>query len=115
MRVPAVLLLLLPASAFAQVANDIDGFATLDANGDGAISREEAAATQSVLAAFADLDTNADGNLDAAEYGATKNPPVAPTAPEGTPVTELPANDLSEPPTVEGAGSLTPDLSPTPQ
>ena len=43
-------------------------FTRADKNGDGQLSREEAAAVPSVAADFNKVDTNGDGNISADEY-----------------------------------------------
>lgn len=59
-------------------------FAELDANGDGKISRDEAALDARLAANFAVHDLDGDGALSQAEYRAGQNPPPA----RGVPVDE---------------------------
>ena len=61
-------LALFAASAFAAMPK----FESLDANGDGQISREEAKASDSLMAVFETADVNQDGQLDKTEYDALK-------------------------------------------
>ena len=58
-------------SAFAQQDPAAAGggdFATLDANGDGSVSQDEAKADATLSSKFAELDTNKDGKLSSSEY-----------------------------------------------
>lgn len=48
-------------------------FSTLDANGDGVISKEEARTQASLAAIFADVDANNNGKLDSQEYAEARN------------------------------------------
>jgi EF hand len=48
-------------------------FSTLDANGDGVISQEEARTQASLAAIFADVDSNNNGKLDSREYAEARN------------------------------------------
>jgi hypothetical protein len=43
-------------------------FKTLDANGDGSLSQDEAKADASLAAMFAELDADKDGKLSSSEY-----------------------------------------------
>lgn len=43
-------------------------FTTLDANGDGYVSKDEAKANAALTAAWADLDADKNGSLSSAEY-----------------------------------------------
>lgn len=43
-------------------------FTTLDANGDGYVSKDEAKANAALTAAWADLDTDKNGSLSSSEY-----------------------------------------------
>ena len=61
----AALALLVSGAAF---ASDKDIYTSLDANQDGAISQEEAAAMPGLNDKWAELDANADGMLDQAEF-----------------------------------------------
>ncbi len=53
-------------------------FTELDANGDGAISKAEAAGSATLAPLFADADSNADGQLDKDEFAALVQPAEAP-------------------------------------
>jgi hypothetical protein len=48
-------------------------FSTLDANGDGVISPEEARTQASLAAIFVDVDSNHNGRLDSLEYAEARN------------------------------------------
>ena len=48
-------------------------FSTLDADGDGVISKEEARTQASLAAIFADVDANNNGKLDSQEYAEARN------------------------------------------
>jgi hypothetical protein len=48
-------------------------FSTLDANGDGVISQEEARTQASLAAIFLDVDGNHNGKLDSQEYADARN------------------------------------------
>ena len=50
-------------------------FDSLDKNGDGRISKEEAAADENVTAQFSRYDKNGDGYIDRAEVSQANNPP----------------------------------------
>lgn len=54
-------------------ATQMPEFSTLDANGDGAISQEEAKNQVSLSAIFGDVDANKDGKLDSREYAEARN------------------------------------------
>ncbi len=58
------------------------GFKALDADADGYISQQEAAASQGLSDAYGSLDQNQDGKLDSAEFSAfeteMKSAPEAP-------------------------------------
>lgn len=43
-------------------------FASLDANGDGSVSQDEAKADATLSAKFAELDTDKDGKISSSEY-----------------------------------------------
>ena len=60
------------ASTFAlgALAGETDHFTALDANGDGAISTEEAAASPMLQEGWAKADANQDGKLERAEFSA---------------------------------------------
>ena len=64
-----------PASPPSQTATAVQmpEFSTLDANGDGAISQEEANNQASLSAIFGDVDANKDGKLDSREYAEARN------------------------------------------
>lgn len=66
-RYLAISLLTLGFSGFA-LAQELPAFEDVDANGDGAISRGEAAAVEGLD--FATVDANQDGQIDQAEYAA---------------------------------------------
>ena len=53
-------------------------FSSLDANGDGAISKDEAASSEALAPLFTDADSNADGSLDKDEFSALVQPAPAP-------------------------------------
>lgn len=65
--VPIFAAVILPFGALAQEAGT-EEFASLDANGDGMISQEEAQADQDLLAEFNVIDSNADGAVSQEEY-----------------------------------------------
>lgn len=48
-------------------------FSTIDADGDGVISKEEARTQASLAAIFADVDANNNGKLDSQEYAEARN------------------------------------------
>jgi Ca2+-binding EF-hand superfamily protein len=67
-HLPLLVALLLPAGALAQ---ETEGdFNSLDANGDGAISQEEAQADEMVAQSFGTADTDQNGSLSQEEYNA---------------------------------------------
>jgi hypothetical protein len=72
-KTAALAAMLASMSAFAQqdptAAGGGGDFATLDANGDGSVSQDEAKADATLSAKFAELDTNKDGKLSSSEYG----------------------------------------------
>ncbi|HEY7377087.1 MAG TPA: EF-hand domain-containing protein [Steroidobacteraceae bacterium] len=81
--------LLAGAAAFAQEtpkaaapdaasANAWPDFATLDKNGDGAISKDEAKAQSLLASRFQEVDRDGDGKLSAAEYGGARKHMQAP-------------------------------------
>ncbi|MES9992451.1 MAG: hypothetical protein ABW098_10890 [Candidatus Thiodiazotropha sp.] len=61
------------------VAGD-DAFSKLDANADGAISSEEATASEALYKGWETADANQDGQVDAAEFSAFE---AASSTPEG--------------------------------
>ena len=77
-KTAALAALLASMSAFAQdpqqqtdpnaAAGQGGDFATLDANGDGSVSQDEAKADATLSSKFAELDTNKDGKLSSSEY-----------------------------------------------
>jgi hypothetical protein len=76
MRSPSILALvatmLAPMQAHAQdnlnTPQRLDAFRKLDANGDGWLSKAEAAARRDVAAGFSKADANRDGRLSFAEF-----------------------------------------------
>lgn len=58
-------------------------FNKLDANADGNISAEEAAAHEGLQAGWTETDANADGQVDAAEFSAFEAKGAEMKAPEG--------------------------------
>jgi hypothetical protein len=73
-KTAALAAMLASMSAFAQqdpaaAAAGGGDFATLDANGDGSVSQDEAKADATLSSKFAELDTNKDGKLSSSEYG----------------------------------------------
>src|SRR5262245_11787989 len=65
-KTAALAALLASMSAFAQdpaAAGKGGDFASLDANGDGSVSQDEAKADATLSAKFAELDTNKDGKI----------------------------------------------------
>lgn len=75
-KTAALAAMLASMSAFAQqqqtdpnAAAGMGGdFATLDANGDGSVSQDEAKADATLSSKFAELDSNKDGKLSSSEY-----------------------------------------------
>lgn len=72
-KTAALAALLASMSAFAQQDPAAAGgqggdFATLDANGDGSVSQDEAKADATLSSKFAELDTNQDGKISSSEY-----------------------------------------------
>lgn len=67
-KVTALFLALFSASALAAGMSDKPDMSALDANGDGSISAEEAAASPDVAERFEALDQNQDQMLDEAEF-----------------------------------------------
>jgi EF hand len=72
---------LLPLAGMAQTPSDPPQkgatFESLDANGDGKISKAEAAANADVSAQFSRYDQNGDGFIERAEVNSTNEPPPA--------------------------------------
>ena len=65
-----------PSAQQAQPAQKGATFESLDTNGDGKISKEEAAANQNVLDQFSRYDKNGDGYIERAEVtSANQSPP----------------------------------------
>ncbi|MET0067278.1 MAG: hypothetical protein ABW076_13105 [Candidatus Thiodiazotropha sp.] len=62
--------LALAAAGFLTGAMAEDIFSTLDANGDGSISSEEATANEMLYNGWETADANQDGTVDAAEFSA---------------------------------------------
>ena len=52
------------------------GFAQLDANSDGYISKDEAAADATLVGEWSKADTNKDGQLDKSEFSALEMAPM---------------------------------------
>ena len=70
-KVAALAALLVSAPAFAQDPNTdtaLPDFATLDTNGDGAISKDEAREQSLVASRFGELDGDKNGKLSSDEY-----------------------------------------------
>jgi Ca2+-binding EF-hand superfamily protein len=71
-KTAALAALLASMSAFAQdpaTTGEKGGdFASLDANGDGSVSQDEAKADATLSAKFSELDTNKDGKISSSEY-----------------------------------------------
>jgi hypothetical protein len=74
-KTAALAAMLASMSAFAQQQTDPNAaagmggdFATLDANGDGSVSQDEAKADATLSSKFAELDSNKDGKLSSSEY-----------------------------------------------
>lgn len=70
LAIPAVFIITsaLTASSFAGDASE--RFSQLDADGDGAISLEEATVDPNVADAWGSIDANQDGKLESAEFSA---------------------------------------------
>jgi EF hand domain-containing protein len=71
-KTAALAALLASMGAFAQDPAAAGGkggdFASLDANGDGSVSQDEAKADATLSAKFAELDTDKDGKISSSEY-----------------------------------------------
>lgn len=67
------------------VTSQGEGFAQLDANGDGNISREEAQSDPRLAGQWDNLDSNRDGNVDQSEFSALEGHAPSTVAPEGQP------------------------------
>jgi hypothetical protein len=74
-KTAALAALLASMSAFAQQQTDPNAaagqggdFTSLDADGDGSVSQDEAKADATLSSKFAELDTNKDGKLSSSEY-----------------------------------------------
>ena len=73
-KTAALAAMLASMTAFAQGADPAAAggqggdFATLDANGDGSVSQDEAKADATLSSKFAELDTNKDGKISSSEY-----------------------------------------------
>jgi hypothetical protein len=57
------------------LAGESEQFTQLDANGDGVISSEEAAADPQLIQDWATADVNGDGQLERAEFSALEQKP----------------------------------------
>jgi Ca2+-binding EF-hand superfamily protein len=55
-------------------ADDVPSFEALDKDGDGYVSREEAAAAPGLVERFSTLDQDGDGRLSRAEYARAADP-----------------------------------------
>jgi glucose/arabinose dehydrogenase len=62
-----------PSSDETMAATHLPEFSTLDVNGDGVVSQEEAKGEASLSAIFSDVDANHDGKLDSREYAEARN------------------------------------------
>jgi EF hand len=62
-----------PTAAGKATAAVLPEFSTLDADGDGVISKDEARTQASLAAIFADVDVNNNGKLDSREYAEARN------------------------------------------
>ncbi|MBT2970286.1 MAG: hypothetical protein B6D72_14050 [gamma proteobacterium symbiont of Ctena orbiculata] len=70
----------LAAAGFFTAAVAGDAFSKLDTNADGAISSEEATASEALYRGWESADANQDGQVDAAEFSAFE---ASMSAPEG--------------------------------
>src|SRR5262245_14162516 len=64
-----------PASEPSQTPKQGASFESLDTDGDGRISKTEAAANSDVTAQFSRYDQNGDGYIERAEVNSANNPP----------------------------------------
>jgi hypothetical protein len=62
-----------PPSSETTATTPMPEFSTLDVNGDGVVSQEEAKDQASLSAIFNDVDANHDGKLDSREYAEARN------------------------------------------
>ena len=62
-----------PTASATTATTPLPEFSTLDANGDGVVSQEEAKDQASLAAIFNDVDANHDGKLDSREYAEARN------------------------------------------
>lgn len=62
-----------PMNEEPQAATQLPEFSTLDVNGDGVVSQEEAKDQPGLAAIFSDVDANHDGKLDSREYAEARN------------------------------------------
>jgi hypothetical protein len=67
-----------------------DGFAALDRDKDGAVTRSEADRNEQVAMVFQRLDESRDGSLDLAEYAQLRKPPAKPKQERPQPSKEEP-------------------------
>ena len=88
----------------AGISTDTEGFARLDADGDGKLSREEAQADPRLSSQWDSLDANADGNVDESEFSALEGHAPSAVTPEGKP-NGLGAPGASQPDPGVGGGA----------
>jgi len=62
-----------PTDDETQATTPMPEFSTLDVNGDGVVSQDEAKGNASLAAIFGDVDANHDGKLDSREYAEARN------------------------------------------
>ena len=62
-----------PTNSETTATSPMPEFSTLDVNGDGVVSQEEAKGQASLSAIFTDVDANHDGKLDSREYAEARN------------------------------------------
>ena len=62
-----------PTTEETTAAATLPEFSTLDVNGDGVVSQEEAKGQASLVAIFADVDADKNGKLDSREYADARN------------------------------------------
>ena len=79
-------LALLAAGFFTAAVAGEDVFMKLDANEDGYISAQEAAADEALHQSWETTDANQDGQIDAAEFSAFESMATEPAATESTDV-----------------------------